>query len=256
MADTVERKMTDIDLISDEFDALWGSLGLGFYLDEYEKSLYLTQAQEALVLHLYSSDDSSFEDVEAVRKLLNELVRTEECERSTEEVQSSHGTTVIRERISDIDLDGKIYKLPKDIWAIVYESVIIASEDPCLDGKRMEIYPTTLDSFSKIKRNPFRYNSNNRVLRLDIQNNEVELITPHKIAQYTVRYLKKPAPIVLVDLTEANLNIEGVQNAQIGELNPIIRRRIVEYAVRIAKQAYSPATSRSDSDREKQTNNN
>lgn len=238
MGEVYVPKMTDIDLISDEFDALWGSLGLGFYLDEFEKSVYLTEAQEAIVLHLYSSDESSFEDVEAVRKLLNELIRTEEALPSIEP--------------STIDKNGKVFNLPANLWAIVYETVTLSSEDPCIDGKEVEVYPTTLDSFSKIKKNPFRSNYKNRALRLDIANNKVEIVTSYDIEKYIVRYLVKPAPIVLVDLKAAELNIEGVDTPQIGELNPIIRRRIVEEAVMIAKRAYAAVLRGSASQQQQQ----
>ena len=92
------------------------------------------------------------------------------------------------------------------------------------------MYPTTQDEFHKIKNNPFRGPNGNRVLRLDIQNNAVELVSKTPVKNYFVRYLRKPKPIVLVDL-DGDLSIHGVQSVTSSELNPLLHEKIVKYAV-------------------------
>ena len=48
-------------------------------LDEYEKSVFLTQAQEEIVINLYNGKNpygDSFESTEELRRYLDELVKT------------------------------------------------------------------------------------------------------------------------------------------------------------------------------------
>lgn len=53
---------------------------------------------------------------------------------------------------------------------------------------------------------------------------------------YKVRYVRRPRPIVLVDLTDTanNLSIDGVQEITTCELNPILHQEILQEAVRLA----------------------
>jgi hypothetical protein len=53
-------------------------------LDEYEKSLFLTQAQEEIVINLYNGKNpygDSFESTEELRRYLDELVKTKSYDR-------------------------------------------------------------------------------------------------------------------------------------------------------------------------------
>ena len=69
-------------------------------------------------------------------------------------------------------------------------------------------------------------------LRIDIENNQVEIITPYTINKYLIRYIVKPTPIILVDLQD--LSINGISSKTECSLNSLIHREILEYAVRLA----------------------
>ena len=64
---------------SNEFDILYNNIMSNSApgLNEYEKSIFLTQAQEALVLDIYRGkfDENSFESTEEVSDYINTLVR-------------------------------------------------------------------------------------------------------------------------------------------------------------------------------------
>ena len=73
------------------------------------------------------------------------------------------------------------------------------------------------------------------------------MITPYNIAKYSVRYIRKPKPIILVqlgtpeELQEAvytGLTIEGEHNPRNCELHSNLHRVILEYAVKLAQQAW------------------
>ena len=65
---------------SSEFDILYNNImsNAAPGLNEYEKSVFLTQAQEQTVIEAYTGDNnnSSFERTEEVRRYLSELVKT------------------------------------------------------------------------------------------------------------------------------------------------------------------------------------
>ena len=77
---------------SEEFDILLNSYGVPvafgqanpLLFDEYEKSLFLTKAQEAIVTQLYNGKllGHSFEETEELRMYLESLIRTESIEPS------------------------------------------------------------------------------------------------------------------------------------------------------------------------------
>ena len=64
---------------SAEFEVLLNSFSsinqLSIQLDEYEKSVFLTMAQEQLVQDLYNGTTITFESTEAARRSLDSLVK-------------------------------------------------------------------------------------------------------------------------------------------------------------------------------------
>jgi hypothetical protein len=65
-----------------------------------------------------------------------------------------------------------------------------------------EVIPVAHDDLWRTLNNPFKGPTDKRVLRLDIANNQVELISKYAISTYTVRYIKKLNPIILINLPD------------------------------------------------------
>lgn len=218
-----------VEEFSNEFDVLLNSysssrpFGLGqspLELDEYEKSVLLTEAQEQLVKELYRGDTpkGSFEETEELRRSLDSLIKTDEL--LPDSTASGTYFTVI-------------YTLPEDVWFITYESVLLDSEDAgCWNEKEIKVVPVTQDEWHSVKNNPFRKPSKRRVIRLDKGNLTVELISFYNLGKYTVRYLAKPSPIILADLE--GTEIDGNKNISSCSLNTIMHRPILERAVQLA----------------------
>jgi hypothetical protein len=118
--------------------------------------------------------------------------------------------------------------LPNDVLFITYESARVNS-------KEVDVHPVSQDELSKILKNPFRGPSNNRVLRLDIGDNIVELISVNDISSYKIRYIRKPNPIILTDL-EDDLSINGQFEESECELDSSLHRTILDRAVALALQ--------------------
>lgn len=119
------------------------------------------------------------------------------------------------------------------MWFITYESVTLNGDTPCVDGKEIQVIPTTQDEYHRIKGNPFRGPNSRRVLRLDVNESMVELISKQDIRSYLVRYLSRPTPIILLDLPDG-LSINNIKTETECKLNPGIHRMILEVAVNLA----------------------
>lgn len=191
--------------------------------NEYEKSIFLTKAQEKLVISFYNGKnpmEDSFEKTEEIRRYLNNLIKT--------------SIITKKENLKGIQISNTSYffKLPDDLWFVTYESVKFNTEENCLDAKDIVVQPITQNDYYRISRNPFRQSNARKVLRLDIGDNIVELISRYEINSYYIRYLIKPSPIILVNLT--NESIDNIKTKTECKLNTAIHRLILEEAVRMA----------------------
>lgn len=211
---------------SNEFDILYnnimsnGSPGL----TEYEKSVFLTQAQESLVIGFYNGKltGESFEVTEEVRTYISNLVK-----QAT--LSLSSGNSIVPGSV--------FYTLPDDCWFITYESAILSDSSlGCQNNKQVIVKPVTQDDFYRVSRNPFLGANYRRVLRLT-SGNKSELISKYSISNYTIRYLTRPTPIILTTLS-GGLTINGQTAITECQLDEAIHRTILEKAVQLAKLAW------------------
>ena len=230
---------------SDAFDTLvnstanvdgFGSIDSTLKFDEYEKSYFLTKAQEEVVRELYTGKNrfgESFEKTEELRRLLNNLIVT-------------HKQPLSEENYNDLALTDKSYLVPifDDVMYIIYEAVRLKDDSlGCYSGTVINVQPITHDEYNKIKDNPFRGPTRYKALRLDTNDNQpincVEIISKYACDEYIVRYLKKLNPIILVNLDDSNVSIDGETKKQDCELNSILHEYILERAVDMALRTKS-----------------
>ena len=221
-----------------EFDLLYNNImsNKAPGLSGYEKSLFLTQAQESIVLDIYSGKyGDSFERTEETKSYLNILIKQKEYEgidRTDENSMKSEG--------DKLDTRSVFITLPEDLWLRTGETATIIDDSyKChLNNLReVTILPVTQDTFVRTKRSPFRGPNEKRILRLDSTNKQVELISNYEIHSYTIRYLSRPEPIILVQLPQG-LTIGGKASPQTCLLNTAIHRAILSKAVLIAKSSW------------------
>jgi len=214
-----------------EFDLLYNNImsNKAPGLSEYEKSLFLTQAQESIVLDIYSGKyGDSFERTEETTSYLNQLLK-----------QRTYDSGEFTER-NKLDTRSIFVTLPEDIWFKTGEiAYIIDDFYKCnVDGLReVMVFPVTQDTLVRTKRSPFRGPNERRILRLDSGKNQVELISNYEIHSYTVRYLSRPEPIILKELPQG-LTIGGKSSPQTCLLNTAIHKAILSKAVLIAKSSW------------------
>lgn len=213
-----------------EFDILYNNISSNQApgLDLYEKSVYLTLAEEQLALNYYNGKGTleSFEKTEELRRYLGTLVRT--------------ATLTPEENIEGLTVGEKstVFALPEKLWFITYElAKYDDNEDKCAAGKTASIVPVAQDDLHKVLENPFKGPNLRRVLRLDIEDNQVELISKYDVASYTVRYLEYISPIVLTDLDDG-LTVNGESAETECKFPEGLHRTILELAVKLAASTY------------------
>lgn len=222
---------------SERFDTLLQSYTPAYYdkqtqnvllFDEYEKSVFLTKAQNEIVLSL----SKVFEQDEEIRRKLAVLVKTATFSSPT----STGGITA----------SSLLFQLPSDVLRVVFEKIKINSTEACFQGVELKVLPITHDDYFLQKDNPFRKPKltglTHNAWRLDNgQNTEsLEIVLPPSstLNLYTIRYIRSPKPIILTDL--ASNSIEGLSVKTECELDSfLLGEEILQRAVQLALSAIS-----------------
>ena len=220
--------MKGCDEWSREFDILYSNITSNQApgLTEYEKSVFLTRAEEAVVVMLYNGTlRDSFEETEEVTDYLASLVTQKNC---NEVSVAPH-----------IVPSSKVYRLPDDMLFRTYESCRIDTTD-CGEVEAL-VTPVTQDEFWRTTRNPFKRQNGRKVLRLTSGLSESmysELVSDHPITRYTIRYIKRPEPIIL-DYLPGGLTVNGESTPKACKLNEALHQTILTEAVKAAKAVWS-----------------
>lgn len=216
---------------SDEFDVLVASYRRfkdfdnkeildSIEFNEYEKSIFLTMAQEQIVLSYYNGANAqylSFEKTEENRRYLGSLVKTEDFDLTGNSPYT-------------VDLSTATSK----VWFITREKAITQknSTNECISEKELEVVPITQEAYYKTINNPFRSYNNRRVLRFDFSEGKITLLSKYPLSKYSINYLTKPNPIILTALN--GLTINGKSDEAGCELHEALHRHILELAVQLA----------------------
>ena len=200
---TLEELSNEFDIIINSYD---NSQSLVF--NEYEKSIYLTKAQEYIIKDLYRN----YEGTEELNSYLKTLIKDK---------------TYTIEDSTNIELD-----YPDNFLYILKEYANINTT--CKSNSRVDVLPITQDEYNEVVGNPFR-GSKSKVLRLE--ENKIKLITDLPIISYTMTYLSNPSPIILIDLPNGlTINNESKKSTTI-ETSESIHREILDKAVQLAIQS-------------------
>lgn len=180
--------------------------------DEYEKSVFLTKAQEEILLTYYTGNtgNNTYEQTEEVRRYLSSLNKEVTIDNSVKDSFSGY--------------DRLKFNLPEDVWFITYESLKLNT------GERL-IIPINRDFLYKTLQNPFKFNIN-KCLRVDDEDSVYIIGKDIKDSSYFLNYLKTPSPIILIDLED--LSIDGIKIKTECVLHEGLHNRILDRAVALA----------------------
>lgn len=214
-------------------------------LDEYEKSVLLTQAQDIIVKSYFdgtlNNQNQGFDDSTRRQVDFSSLIKVAKLNKATEDFDT-------------FDERGLVYKMPRkstdgstDVLFILNEALIkeTLSGGAVTKTQTFVIVPINYKEYDREMSKPYAQPLKKQAWRL-FQNNALgfdvnsELIPRWDIKEdnnvrfiYKIRYVKRPRPIILVNLPN-DLNIDGVSVETSCELNPILHMDILNKAVELA----------------------
>ena len=221
---------------SAEFDIMWNNImsNQAPGLSEYEKSVFLTNAQEQLILdHLSPKTNIKGEGFD------DSLLR-----------QSDFDSLIVIDNMASYSpvkkLDSRsttrYFKYPSsDILVVLNESCReVIGTAPSQVTKEYVVVPISYAEYMRMMQKPFKYPVKGTAWRLNgVQDTTttVELIARFAgTVTYVLRYVKRPSPIVLAAIPVA---IENVTTAQTCTLPEHLHQEILRRAVNLAKIAWS-----------------
>lgn len=250
--------MTAIEM-SNEFDVLYNNINspsaLG--LTEYEKSVFLTRAQNEIIEDYFSPTGNKFGegfDRTPTRRHVdfNNIIKVKQQQAvsdSSELQEYEHQT---------------IYEVPSDVMIILnerlstetYQKEASDTNWPQTPSSSIDysVYPIKFETYRMLLAKPFAQPAKNQAWRLFVNapNEQGTAMVKYAIVikklpsetststkkvenNYYVRYVTKPTPIITASLVD--VSIDNRQNVTDCILDPAIHQDIVQRAVELAKGA-------------------
>lgn len=249
--------MTTLEFIN-EFDIGYNNIRSNGApgLDLYEQSVFLTKAQEQIVFNHFdpksNPKNDGFENSEKRRRGLEKLVKnyyTNNDDTLIEVVPDSSG--ILLENFNNY-----FVSVPNNVFFIIQESGYL-KDVLNVEYNAIKTLPMTHDEIMLQEENPFRQPNmssvSRRLWRIDNSlgsfTDSLEVVIPNgfSLVNYQMRYIEKPSPIVLTDLTAGEfdgmgLSVDGITAKTECLLSTLVHRQIVDRAVELAKEAFEKAS--------------
>lgn len=237
---------------SDRFDILYNNImsNAAPGLNEYEKSVFLTKAQDEIVKNYFNPQGNKYKegfDGSAKRQMdFSMLIEVATPSKSTSDIVK-------------MDSRSTVYVLDDDIFAIINESVelSVSSDDTRTVKGVRQVIPISYEEYVRLMSKPFKEPLKNQAWRLitaqsgdsaiaEVILNNVDRASSYD-KEYKVRYVRRPYPIILVDLTTSygDSYINGKQvplygaDGEMSELDESLHEEILQRAVELAKASYA-----------------
>lgn len=230
-------------------------------LNAYEKSVFLTKAQDEIVKNYFNPkskgnltqdgfdgnqkrqvDFSMLTTVYNVKNNLNTDVSTATTQVSNDitavtssptEVVSAFGNALY-----DYHDNSKSISLPERFMMAINENVEVTRDQKKV---HLQVVPIKFDEYSRLMSKPYKRPLKYQAWRLinsDSKGKADLVVGPSdSITQYTLRYIRRPLPIIVSNLD--GLTIENKGDKLDCELDPILHEEILQRAVELAKASWT-----------------
>ena len=235
---------------SNEFDVLYNNITSNQApgLDEYEKSVFLTKAQSEILREYFNSrvdnTNGGFDGSQKRQYDFSFLIKTAKLEANV----SNEGD---ENYIPKMDNRGSLFNFPEDYFLSINEVI----RDDASSNKFYSVVSISYSDYQRLMTKPYAYPPKRMAWRLFIGTIQKTLEDTSKITvpvaeiigkfvgdpttwDYTLRYVRKPNPIILINLTDDDLSIEGKKTETPCELPSQLHPELLEKAVTLAKIAY------------------
>lgn len=257
---------------SNQFDLLFNNISSNQApgLNEYEKSVFLTKAQDEIVKNYFQAESNGntvkkgFDDT-AIRQMdFSDLIMSKTLTEEQEE--------------PDVDPRALVYKITKDdrVYIIINESLylMVNQEGKLKVNGIRQVVPIKYTEYMRLMSKPFKEPLKNMAWRIITKGREgdadvdkstgdpttvdstvsskVEIVvttadkkkykSDGSFIKYNIRYVRRPRPIILTDLSDTfgeDLTINGYNKAMTCELNESTHEAILQRAVELAKIAWA-----------------
>ena len=218
---------------SNEFDILYNNISSNQApgLDEYEKSVFLTKAQDEIVKNYFNPKGNKyqegFDDNEKRQIDFSMITKTKSY------------TTFSASTFDGRD-NNKSVSLETDIMMLINEFADVTRGGSKV---RLSVIPLNYREYTRLMSKPYKRPLKFQAWRILDNNsgatNRAEVIIgPNDVlTEYTIRYIKRPRAIILSDLE--GVTLDGKNTEQTCELDPILHQEILQRAVELAKAAYA-----------------
>ena len=224
-----------------EFDILYNNImsDTAPGLNTYEKSVFLTKAQEELIKNYFNPKGNKYlEGFDGSAKR-----QTDFSNLITVEPLSAETGTMIKQH----EDSSAVFKIPEKLMLFIQEYLKVETGNTT---RVLQVIPLRHDEYMRLMMRPFHYPPRNQAWRIlgNSQNSETEVERYVEVVyhlgetlpsnSYVITYVRKPNPIIIEDLV-GGVSIDGVIEQSECELNEEIHREILQRAVELAKAAYS-----------------
>lgn len=225
---------------SNRFDILYNNImsNQAPGLNLYEKSIFLTKAQDEVVKNHANPKGNKYQegaDGSSKRRadlsMLTKVYTSQSVSGDSVDVRSEH---------------VRFFSCPDDVLVVLNERVIETKENEKLI---YVVVPVSYEELDRLMKKPYKLPLRSQVWRLVEQlNSEGELVVEtvgnfnaDYSASYTIKYVKKPEPIILCNLDKLypNASIEGITEETPCVLSTELHEEIIQRAVELAKSAYA-----------------
>lgn len=230
--------------MSNKFDLLYNNVmsNQAPGLDEYEKSEFLTKAQDELVKAYFSARSNKvqegIDDSEKRQMDFSMLISTKNI--------SVTGNTTSSSVVNMFGTNSGVYELNTNtttdrIMMILNETVKITN-----DGKSryLTVVPIKYTELSTLLSKPYKRPIKNQAWRIfnssSTTGSNIDIVAHPQdtgALDYTMRYIRRPKAIRTATF-DADVTIDGSNVEQACELDPIMHEEIVQRAVELAKASY------------------
>lgn len=238
-----------------EFDQMWNNITSNQApgLTEHEKSIFLTRAQDGLILDFFSRRtdplDLGFDGNEVRQSDFHNLIVTFNSQVPTSVTFGPGSTPAGVSNQSSFFLT-----MPDDILVILNEEILSSSSGT------LQVKPLSYKEYERLMSRPYKYPPKGQAWRLDVgvapvsgayteseTKRIIEIITRiSSNMSYYLRYVKKPDPIILPDVQgdtdvshENELPVNGSIVPVTCKLPSHLHQQILNRAVMLAKVAWS-----------------
>ena len=209
-------------------------------LDEYEKSVLLTQAQDIIVKQYFEGGGANggFDDSARRQVDFSNLITVEELSKETSSLPTAN-----------YDERSIIFKTPQVLYVLNEKIVVSTTVGGVTTKRQYVVVPINYKEYDRqmskayaqpLKKQAWRLFQDGGASTLDLYSEIIPVegsISSSEVPKYKIRYIRRPKPIVLVNLdfaTQSDLEIDGVKTVSECELNPIMHMDILNKAVELA----------------------